>query len=70
MRTIYNPGVLAQDVTLGSDRQPVRVDPQADRPIGERGWHAVAVALEGDQAGWRYALGLLDKAIERPPHGH
>lgn len=43
--------VFTDDLAFGSDHQAVRVDPQAHRPVGIRRWHAVAIALEVDQAG-------------------
>ena len=43
MRVFHDAGVLAHDLPLGRHDQPVGVDPQADRPVGERGWNAVAV---------------------------
>src|SRR3546814_18109416 len=70
MGPLDDPAMLAQDLALGGDDEPVRVDPQAHRPVGERGWHAVAIALEGDQAGRRYPLGVLDEAIEGPAQRH
>src|SRR3546814_9627336 len=62
MGPLDDPAMLAQDLALGGDDEPVRVDPQAHRPVGERGWHAVAIALEGDQAGRRYPLGVDRKS--------
>jgi hypothetical protein len=35
MRAFDDPGVLAQDPSLGRHDETVRVDAQADRPIGE-----------------------------------
>ena len=51
MGSIDDPAVLAQDLTLGGDDDPLGVNPQADRAVGERGRHAVAVALEVHEAG-------------------
>src|ERR1700712_4506341 len=65
-----DPAMLAQDLPLGSDDEPGWIDPQADWPVGKGGGDAVAVALEGDQAGRRYPLGVLDKAIEGSPQRH
>ncbi len=45
MRALDNARVLAQDLTLGHDNDPFGVNPQADRPVGERGRHAVAIAV-------------------------
>ena len=59
-------GVFADDLPLGGDDDALGIDPHADRLIGERGRHAVAVAVEMDQARRRDALGVLDKAVEWP----
>ena len=65
-----NPLMLARDLTLGDNDDPVWIDAQADRPVRERGRHAVAVAVEVYEAGRRYPLGVLDEAIEGPPRRH
>ena len=62
--------MLAQDPPLGGDHDPLRVDPHAHRPVGERGRHTVAVALELHEAGRRYTLGVLDEAVERTTQRH
>jgi hypothetical protein len=59
-------GVLADDLPLGGDDDAFRIDPHADRTIGEGGRHAVAVAVEMDQARRRDALGVFDEAVEWP----
>ncbi len=46
------------------------VDPQADRAVGERRWHAVAVAFEVHEAGRRHPCGVLDEAIEGASQPH
>ena len=70
MGPIDDPAMLAQDPSLGGNDDPLGVDPDTHRPVGERGGHAVAVALEVDEAGRRDALGVLDEAVERPPQPH
>ena len=70
MGSFDDPRMLAQDLALGGDDDPFRVDPQADRPVGEGGRHAVAVALEVYEAGRRYSLGVLDEAIEGAAQRH
>ena len=70
MRSFDDPRMLAQDLALGGDDDPFRVDPQADRPVGEGGRHTVAVALEVDEAGRRYSLGVFDEAIEGAAQRH
>ena len=62
--------MLADHVPFGHDHQPFTVDVQADRAVCEAGRHRVAIAVEGDQARGRYALALLDKAIEGCGQGH
>ena len=64
MGPLDDPLVLAQDLSLGGNDEPIRIDPQADGPVGEGRRHAVAIALEADQAGRRDALALLDEAVE------
>jgi hypothetical protein len=63
-------GVLADDLPLGGDDDTFGIDPHANRAIGERRRHAVAVAVEVDQARRRDALGIFDKAVERPGKCH
>ena len=62
--------MLAQDLAFSHDEDPLRVDPQADRAVRERGRHAVAVALEVHEARRGHALGLLDKAVKGSPQSH
>jgi hypothetical protein len=64
MRALDHPRVLADDLPLGRDDEPVGVDPQADRAVGERRRDTVAVPLEADQAGRRHPLALLDEAVK------
>ena len=70
MGSIDDPAVLAHELTLGGDHDPIGVNPQADRAVGERCRHAVARTLEVHEAGWRYPLGVLDEAVERPTRRH
>ena len=58
-------GVLAHDLPFGGDDDALRVHPHADGAIGEGRWHAVAIALQVDEAGRRDALGVFDEAVER-----
>jgi hypothetical protein len=64
MRALDHPRVLADDLPLGRDHEPGGVDPQADRAVGERGRHAIAVPFEADQTGRRHPLALLDEAVK------
>jgi hypothetical protein len=59
-----NTRMLGNDVYFGHDDQSLGIHPQADHPIGEAGRHTVAIVLEGNQAGRRDPLAVLDKAIE------
>ena len=70
MGTVDEPGMFAHDLTFGRYDQTIRVDPQAVRPVREGSRHRIAVAVEGDEAGRRHALYLLDKAIEGPAQRH
>lgn len=70
MRTIDKPGMFAYDLAFGRYDKTIRVNPQADRTVRERSRHRIAVAVEGDKTSWRYALDLLDKAIEGPAQRH
>jgi hypothetical protein len=57
--------MLAHDLPLGDDDNALGIHPQADRTIGERRRHAVAIAVQMDQARRRHALGVFDEAVER-----
>lgn len=70
MGPINDPLVLTQELPFRDNDKPFGIHTQTDGPIGEGGWHAVAIAFEGNQASGRHTLGLLDEAIECPPHGH
>ncbi len=65
MRSVDDAMVLADDHALCSNDDPIGIDPEADRTIGKRGRHAVAIALQMHQAGRGDPLGIFDKAIER-----
>ena len=62
--------MLGDDLTFGANHDAFSVYAHTDRAVGERGRHTVAVTLEGDEAGWRNPLGMLDKAVERRGHAH
>jgi len=55
------PLVLTQDLPLGDDDDLLWVGSQADRLVGERSGHAVAIAFELNEAGRRNALGVFDQ---------
>jgi hypothetical protein len=46
-----DPAMLGDDAALGRDHDPFGAGTYAHRAVGEGGRHAVAVALEGDEAG-------------------
>jgi hypothetical protein len=62
--------MLADDLPLGDDGDAFRIHSNADRAIGERRRHAVAIAFQVDQAGRRDALGVFDEAVEWPGKLH
>ena len=62
--------MLADDLPLGGDDNALGIDPHADRAIGEGRRHAVAIAVQMDQARRRHALGVFDEAVERPGKLH
>jgi len=76
--------MFAQDVTLGRNDQPVRIDPQADwpicegcegtvAPVGPRkpvARNAVAIAFKADQTSGRDALAQLDEAVKGDRQWH
>jgi hypothetical protein len=62
--------MLADDLPLGDDDDSLGIYPHADRAIGEGRRHAVAIAVQMDQARWRHALGVFDEAVERPRKRH
>ena len=70
MRPLDDAAVLADELPFGGNHDPFRIDPEADRPVGEGCRHAVAVALQMDQAGRRDSLGVFDEAVEEPRHRH
>src|SRR5579871_6250434 len=70
MRTGEDAAVLADNLTFGGDDDALRVNSHADGSIGERRRHAVAVAVEVDQACRRDPLGVLDEAVERSGKRH
>ncbi len=52
----------------GRGDDPLWVDPQG--LVGERSRHTVAIALELNEAGRGYTLGVLNKAIDRAAQRH
>src|SRR5690606_40103417 len=51
MRPLDDAAVLAHDLPLRRNHNPLRIDPEANRPVGKGRRHAVAVALQMDEAG-------------------
>ena len=62
--------MLADCLPFSDEDDPVGIDPQAHRTVGEGGRHAVAIALQMNEAGRGNAFGVLDEAVERPRHRH
>ena len=52
MATVDVPHVLGNHLAFGHEHEPIGIDAQTDGPVGKRRRYAVAVALEGHQAGW------------------
>ena len=65
-----HPRMLGDDLAFGGNHDAFGVYAHTDRPVGERGRYAVAITLQGDKAGRRDTLGVLDKAVERRGHAH
>ena len=61
--------MLADDLPF-RHKNLVRINPNTDRPIGKRGRHAVAVAVQVNQAGGRHALGVFDEAVKARRQRH
>ena len=70
MRAIDDTAVLTNDLALRGNHDTIRIDPKAHRSIGEGRRHAVAIALQMDEAGRCNALGILDKPVKRPGNRH
>src|SRR5690348_11127045 len=70
MRPIDDPPVLTYDLALCDHQEAVGIDAQADGAVGEGCRHAVAVALQVDEAGRGDPLAILNEAVERPSHRH
>ena len=71
VRVYGKPASMRADhMPLGDNDQTFGVDAQAYRPVRKAGGHGIAVAIESDQAGGRYALSLFDKAIKHRGQWH
>src|SRR3984885_4959616 len=70
VRASKEAAMLADNLPLGDDDDALGIHPNADRTIGERRWHAVAIALQMDQACRRDSFGVFDKAVEWPGKLH
>ena len=72
--TIMGPSkdatVLTDGLSVGDDEDAVGINAQTDWAVGEGRRHAVAVALQMDEASRRNAFGVLDEAVERSRHSH
>lgn len=70
MRAIDDPLMLTKHLPFRDDDNALRINVQADGPIGEGSWHAVAVAFQMNEAGRRHALAIFHKAVEGPGETH
>jgi hypothetical protein len=70
MATVYTTRVLGDHLTFGDEDEPRSINMQANGSIGKRRRHAVAIAIEAHQAGWRDELRVLDKAVKRLAYRH
>src|ERR1700733_10437979 len=70
VRAGEDSAVFADDLPFGDDDDTLGIDPHADRAIGKGGRHAIAIALQMEQARRRDSLGVLDKAVEWPGKRH
>src|SRR5690606_28702623 len=67
---VDDAAMLTDDLAFRSDHDTIRIDPQAHWSIGERGRHAVAIALQMDEAGRSDPLRIFDEAVEWPRNWH
>lgn len=70
MRPAEDAMMLAYDLAFCRDDQPIRIDPEADRSVGEGCWDAVAVPLQMHETGRRYPFGVFDKSIKASVDRH
>src|SRR4029077_20031560 len=59
-----NAAMFADDLSLGGDNDALGINSYADRTIGEGRGHAVAIAVQMDQARRRDPFGVFDEAVE------
>ena len=57
-------------MAFGDNHQTLGVDAQAHWAVRKAGGHAIATAVERDQARWRYPLSLFDKPVEHCGQRH
>ena len=50
VRSVDNPSMFAQDLTLGGHDDPLGIDPDANRAVGKGCWDAIPIAFKADQA--------------------
>ena len=62
--------MFTQDLSFRGDDDPLGIDAHADRPVGEGGRHAVAIALQVNETGRRHPLGVLDETVKWPQRRH
>src|SRR5580658_116312 len=59
--------MFADDLPFGDDNDAFGVDTHADRVVGKRCRHAVAIAVEMNEAGRRHALAVFHEAVNGRP---
>jgi hypothetical protein len=62
--------MLADDLSLGGDDNALGIDPYTNGTIGEGRGHAVAIAIQMNQACRRDSLGVFDEAVKWPGKLH
>jgi hypothetical protein len=62
--------MLANNLPLGGDDNALGIDPYTNGAIGEGRWHAVAIAIQMNQACRRDSLGVFDEPVKWPGKLH
>ena len=70
VRAIDDALMFADDLTFGDNDDAIRINTQADRPVGEGSRHAVTVAVKVNKTGRRDALAVVHKAVKSRRQRH
>ena len=62
--------VFSYRLSFSDEDDPVGINTQADRSIGEGCRHAVAIAFQMDETGRGNPLGMFDESVERSGRRH